>query len=85
MQERLHATDHGCCHPRKARDRDCWQPNEAKADELQQEVTRKAMEIQYLETDQEESQDQITRYVKIFGLKSFVGAMCTLAVIYGLF
>lgn len=57
----------------------------AKADELQQEVARKAMEIQYLETDQEESQDQITRYVKIFGLKSFVGAMCTLAVIYGLF
>lgn len=57
----------------------------AKADELQQEVGRKAMEIQYLETDQDESQDQITRYVKIFGLKSFVGAMCTLAVIYGLF
>lgn len=57
----------------------------AKADELQQEVARKAMEIQYLETDQDESQDQITRYVKIFGLKSFVGAMCTLAVVYGLF
>ena len=56
----------------------------AKSDELQQEVARKNMEIQYLETDQEESQDQITRYVKIFGLKSFVGAMCTLAVIYGL-
>ncbi|GBE78236.1 predicted protein [Sparassis crispa] len=33
----------------------------AKADELQQEVARKAMEIQYLEQDQEENQDQITR------------------------
>ena len=57
----------------------------AKADELQQEVARKAMEIQYLEQDQEESQDQITRYVKVFGLKSFCGAMFALAVIYGLF
>ena len=56
-----------------------------KAEELQQEVTRKTMEIQYLEQDQEESQDQITRYVKVFGWKSFVGAMFTLAVIYGLF
>ena len=56
-----------------------------KADELQQEVSRKTMEIQYLEQDQEESQDQITRYVKVFGWKSFVGAMFTLAVIYGLF
>nr|VWO94297.1 Protein kinase domain-containing protein [Ganoderma boninense] len=56
-----------------------------KADELQQEVSRKAMEIQYLEQDQEESQDQITRYVKVFGWKSFIGAMFTLAVIYGLF
>lgn len=57
----------------------------AKADELHQEVARKAMEIQYLEQDQEESQDQITRYVKVFGLKSFFGAMFALAVIYGLF
>ena len=57
----------------------------AKAEELQGEVARKAMEIQYLEQDQEESQDQITRYVKVFGLKSFVGAMFALAVIYGLF
>ncbi len=57
----------------------------AKSDELQQEVVRKAMEIQYLEQDQEESQDQITRYVKFFGLKSFCGAMFALAVVYGLF
>ncbi|KZT05973.1 uncharacterized protein LAESUDRAFT_654834 [Laetiporus sulphureus 93-53] len=57
----------------------------AKASELAQEVERKTMEIKYLEQDQEESQDQLTRYVKIFGLKSFVGAMCTLVVVYGLF
>lgn len=57
----------------------------SKADELQKEVERKAMEIQYLEQDQEESQDQITRYVRVFGLKSFLGAMFALAVIYGLF
>ena len=57
----------------------------AKADELQQEVARKAMEIQYLEQDQEESSDQITRYVKVFGIKSFVGAVFALAVIYGIF
>ena len=55
------------------------------ADDLNQELTRKNMEIQYLEQDQEESQDQITRYVKVFGLKSFFGAMFALAVIYGLF
>lgn len=55
----------------------------SKADGLQQEVARKAMEIQYLEQDQEENQDQITRYVRVFGLKSFLGAIATLAVIYG--
>lgn len=32
-----------------------------KAEELEQEVARKAMEIQYLEQDQEENQEQITR------------------------
>lgn len=32
--------------------------------ELQQDLARKVMEIQYLEQDQEESQEQITRYVK---------------------
>jgi len=38
----------------------------SKTDELTQEVARKAMEIQYLEQDQDESQDQITRYVEFF-------------------
>lgn len=40
--------------------------SQAKAAELQQEVARKAMEIQYLEQEQDESQDQITRYVIIY-------------------
>lgn len=57
----------------------------AKTDELQQEVARKAMEIQYLEQEQDENQDQITRYVRVFGLKSFIGAMVALGVIYGIF
>jgi conserved oligomeric Golgi complex subunit 6 len=57
----------------------------SKADELNQEIVRKSMEIQYLEQDQDESQDQITRYVKVFGFKSFFVGLVTLAVIYGLF
>lgn len=57
----------------------------AKADDLNQELARKNMEIQYLEQDQEESQDQITRYVRLFGFKSFLAGLAALAVIYGLF
>lgn len=57
--------------------------SEDKAAELHQEVGRKAMEIQYLEQDQEENQEQITRYVGFFRLKSFIGAAIALAVIYG--
>ena len=56
-----------------------------KADSLGQELSRKTMEIQYLEQEQEESQDTITRYVRLFGLKSFLGGICALAVVYGLF
>jgi hypothetical protein len=37
-------------------------------DELQQDVTRKAMEIQYLEQEQEETQDQITRYILLYSI-----------------
>lgn len=55
------------------------------AEKLNQELARKTMEIQYLEQDQDESQDQITRYVRLFGLKGFLGGIVTLAVIYGLF
>lgn len=56
-----------------------------KADDLNHQLERKMMEIQYLEQDQDDTQDQITRYVKIFGLKSFLGGVVTLAVIYGVF
>ncbi|KAF9462104.1 hypothetical protein BDZ94DRAFT_1166444 [Collybia nuda] len=57
--------------------------SEDRTSELQQEVGRKAMEIQYLEQDQEENQEQITRYVGFFRLKGFIGAVVALAVIYG--
>ncbi|KAF8898886.1 hypothetical protein BD779DRAFT_1430805 [Infundibulicybe gibba] len=56
-----------------------------KAEVLQQEVARKMMEIQYLEQDQDDSQEQITRYVRFFSFKGFVGGMVALAVIYGFF
>jgi chromosome segregation ATPase len=55
----------------------------AKADEMEQDLARKKMEIMYLEQDQEESQDQITRYVKLFGFKSFLGAIFALVVVIG--
>lgn len=57
----------------------------AKVDDSNQEIARKNMEIEYLEQDQEESQDQITRYVRLFGFKSFLAGLAALAVIYGLF
>ena len=44
--------------------------SQAKAAELQEEVSRKAMEIQYLEQDQEENQEQITRYVQFLGIRA---------------
>ena len=53
-----------------------------KTKELQSEVSQKAMEIKYLEQDQEEANDTITRYVRLFGFKSFLGSMLVLAVIY---
>jgi hypothetical protein len=54
-----------------------------RTEEVQQEVARKGMEIEYLEQEQEDSQEQITRYVGFFRLKSFVGAAIALVVIYG--
>jgi chromosome segregation ATPase len=54
-----------------------------KASEVEQDLDRKKMEILYLEQDQEESQDQITKYVKLFGFKSFLGSLFALAVIIG--
>ena len=55
----------------------------AKASEMEQDVARKKMEIMYLEQDQEESQDQITRYVRLFGFKGFLGAIFALVVVIG--
>jgi conserved oligomeric Golgi complex subunit 6 len=57
--------------------------SDSRVEEGRQEVERKMMEIQYLEQDQEESQEQITRYVGFFRFKSFIGAAIALAVIYG--
>ena len=53
-----------------------------KMKELESEVSRKAMEISYLEQDQEEANDTITRYVRLFGSKSFLGGAPVLALIY---
>ncbi|KAH9984657.1 hypothetical protein BJV74DRAFT_931690 [Russula compacta] len=55
----------------------------ARADEAEHDLERKKMEISYLEQEQEESQDQITRYVKLFGFKSFLGSIFAMAVIIG--
>lgn len=55
---------------------------QARLDEVQADVARKSMEIQYLEQEQEESQDSITRYVKVFGLQSLFGVVIALAVIF---
>jgi DNA repair exonuclease SbcCD ATPase subunit len=57
--------------------------SERKTAEVQEDLDRRTMEIQYLEQEQEESQEQITRYVGFFRWKSFIAAAMTLAVIYG--
>ena len=53
-----------------------------RAGELEQDVGRKAMEIQWLEQDQDDNQEQISRYVRFFGIKGFVGSIVALAVIH---
>ena len=55
----------------------------AKADVLEQDLARKKMEIGLLEQEQEDNQDQIARYVKLFGFKSFLGAIFALIVVAG--
>lgn len=52
-----------------------------KTKELQSEVERKTMEISYLEQEQEESNDTITRYVKLFCLMTFIVGMLVVALI----
>ena len=49
---------------------------------LKSEVSQKSMEISYLEQDQEEANDTIARYVRLFGFKSFLGGLLVLALIY---
>jgi len=55
----------------------------AKTSEAEQDLERRKLEISYLEQEQEENQDQITRYVKLFGFKSFLGSLFALTVIIG--
>lgn len=57
--------------------------SESRRTDVLQEVERKKMEIQYLEQEQEDNQEQITRYVGFFRLKGFIAAAIALAVIYG--
>ena len=57
----------------------------AKSEELQEDLSRKTMEIQYLEQDQEENQEQVTRYVRFFGIKYFIGSVIALATIWNFF
>lgn len=52
-----------------------------KTKELDSDLERKTMEIKYLEQEQEEASDTITRYVKLFGLTTFIGGTLVLALI----
>ena len=65
--------------------RDELQASNSKIGELQEEIARKTMEINYYEQEQEEHQEQITRYVGVFGFKSFLVSSLTLVIIFGFF
>lgn len=65
--------------------KDELQASNSKVGELQEEIGRKTMEIQYLEQEQEEQQEQITRYVGVFGFKSFFVSSLALVIIFGFF
>ena len=65
--------------------RDELQALNSKVGELQEEVARKAMEVGYYEQEQDEHQEQITRYVGVFGFKSFLVSSLTLGIIFGFF
>lgn len=51
-------------------------------EKLQVDIDRKAMELKFMEQDQEESQELITRYVPFSGLKSFFGSAFVLPTAY---
>lgn len=53
--------------------------------DLGEEVSRKTMEIQFMESENDEQSEAMTRYVRFFGLKSCIGGLVALAFIYGLF
>lgn len=55
-----------------------------KIGELGAEVSRKAMEIQFMESEHDEQSETVTRYVKFFRIKSCIGGLVALALIYGL-
>jgi DNA repair exonuclease SbcCD ATPase subunit len=55
-----------------------------KIGELGSEVSRKAMEIQFMESEQEDQNESVTRYVKNFRFKTCVGILLALVLIYGL-
>lgn len=56
-----------------------------KIEELNTDVSRKAMELQFMESEQDEQAEAVTRYVKFFRIKSFIGGLVALALIFGFF
>lgn len=56
-----------------------------KIGELGAEVSRKAMEIQFMESEQDEQSEDVTRYVPFFRIKSFIGGLVSLTLIYEVF
>jgi len=53
--------------------------------DLGDEVSRKTMEIQFMESENDEQSEAVTRYVQFFRLKSCIGGLVALAFIFGLF
>lgn len=57
---------------------------QSKSTDLELEVNRKGMEINYLESDQDEQASEITRYVRFYAFRSFMSSLFALAVMFGL-
>ena len=53
--------------------------------DLGDEVSRKTMEIQFMESENDEQSEAVTRYVQFFRLKSCIGGLVALAFIFGFF
>jgi len=56
-----------------------------KIGDLGDEVSRKTMEIQFMESENDEQTEAVTRYVQFFRLKSCIGGLVALAFIFGFF